>query len=200
MRRLGVLSSLGLPVLLALAGCQTLGLTSSAPKLLPGEAVQPCPATSVLGDAASVTKLRAGASAGSKAAGDVVLSAVMSRAQLDCNFDREANTLSVNVHFAVRVARGGAAGNGPVPELDYFVAVLDADGNMLVKHLLQGMPDLAGKPTNIYRQNVDDLVVPMTKDKRPPDYQILTGFQLTPQELAYNREPRPLPMARNTQP
>jgi hypothetical protein len=166
---------------------------------MPGEAVQPCPATSVLGDAASVTKLRAGAAPGTRAPGDVVLSAVMSRAQLDCNFDRAANTLSVNVHFAVRATRGPAAAAGD-PVLDYFVAVLDADGNVLTKHLFQGMPDLAGKPANIYRQNVDDVVVPLTRDKRPPDYQILTGFQLTPQELAYNRAPRLLPMARNTSP
>jgi hypothetical protein len=33
-------------------------------------------------------------------------------------------------------------------------------------------------------------------DKRPYDYEILTGFQLTPDELAYNRIPRPLPVPR----
>jgi hypothetical protein len=33
-------------------------------------------------------------------------------------------------------------------------------------------------------------------DKRPYDYEILTGFQLTPDELAYNRVPKPLPQPR----
>jgi hypothetical protein len=30
-------------------------------------------------------------------------------------------------------------------------------------------------------------------DRRPSDYEILTGFQLTPDELAYNRLPRVVP-------
>ena len=47
--------------------------------------------------------------------------------------------------------------------------------------------------SNTYTQSVDGFPVPLAMDKRPYDYEILTGFQLTPDELAYNRVPRPLP-------
>jgi hypothetical protein len=36
----------------------------------------------------------------------------------------------------------------------------------------------------------------MAMDKRPYDYELLTGFQLTPDELAYNRIPRSVPVLR----
>jgi len=38
--------------------------------------------------------------------------------------------------------------------------------------------------------------VPLSMDKRPYDVEILTGFQLTPDELAYNRVPKSLPVPR----
>ena len=50
--------------------------------------------------------------------------------------------------------------------------------------------------TNTYTQSVDGFPVPLAMDKRPYDYEILTGFQLSPDELAYNRVPRPLPQPR----
>jgi hypothetical protein len=55
---------------------------------------------------------------------------------------------------------------------------------------------MAGRPTNVYTQSVDNFPVPLGMDKRPYDYEILTGFQLTPDELAYNRIPRSLPVPR----
>jgi hypothetical protein len=85
---------------------------------------------------------------------------------------------------------------GPDPQLDFFVAVVDADNNILSKTVYHGKPDLAGRATNIYTQSVDNFRVPLGMDKRPYDYEILTGFQLTPDELAYNRIPRSLPVPR----
>ena len=51
-----------------------------------------------------------------------------------------------------------------------------------------------------YTQNVIIFVVQLATDKRPVDYQLLTGFQLTPAELAYNRIPRPLPQPQPRRP
>jgi hypothetical protein len=71
--------------------------------------------------------------------------------------------------------------------------IFDADNNIISKTVYHGKPDMAGRPTNIYTQSVDNFPVPLGMDKRPYDYEILTGFQLTPDELAYNRVPKTLP-------
>src|SRR5579872_316481 len=100
MRR--VLVPLACAVFLPLSGCDTInGLFNSQPQITldPGPI---CPATGVLSDAASVTKLRPGTSPAMTRAADIAFQALMSQAQLDCNYDRGANTLTVTVKFAIR--------------------------------------------------------------------------------------------------
>jgi hypothetical protein len=154
-----------------------------------------CPSTGVLSDAVTVTKLKAGTQGVAPSPANIAFTAEMSQAKLDCNYNRGQNKLSVDINFAVKATRGPAA-MGPDPQLDFFVAVVDADNNVLRKTVYHGKPDMAGRPTNVYTQSVDNFPVPLGMDKRPYDYEILTGFQLTPDELAYNRIPRSLPVPR----
>jgi hypothetical protein len=193
MRRLPLLTLL--PLLLPLTGCETLGLTTPSPPDFAQEMGPICPSTGVLSDAVTVTKLRPGTQAASPSPANIAFTAEMSQAKLDCNYNRGQNKLSVDINFAVKATRGPAA-MGADPQLDFFVAVVDADNNVLSKTVYHGKPDMAGRPTNVYTQSVDNFPVPLGMDKRPYDYEILTGFQLTPDELAYNRIPRALPVPR----
>ena len=190
MRRLPLLMVL-LP-LMPLAGCQTLGLSSPSPDELVADTGPICPSTAVLSDAVTVTKLKPGTQAALPNPANVAFTAEMSQAKLDCNYDRSQNKLSVDINFAVKAARGPAA-TGTDPQVDFFVAVVDADNNIVSKIVYHGQADLGGRATNIYTQNVRNFAVPLGMDKRPYDYEILTGFQLTPDELAYNRIPKTLP-------
>ena len=180
-----------------LGGCETLGLSSPTPEELAARAdLGPiCPATAVLSDAVTVTKLKPGSQTAGTNPTNVVLSAEMSQAKLDCNYNRNSNRLTVDINFAVKATRGPAA-TGADPQLDFFVAVVDADNNVITKNVFHGQPEMRGRNSNVYTQNVADFAVPMAMDKRPYDYEILTGFQLTPDELAYNRIPKPLPTPR----
>ena len=67
---------------------------------------------------------------------------------------------------------------------------------MLAKKVYQNQPDLAGKPSGQWTQRIRNFPVPIEMDKRPYDYEILTGFQLTPAELAYNHLPKSIPQPR----
>jgi hypothetical protein len=178
---------------LPLLGCQTLGL-SSAPQITldPGPV---CPASAVLSDAATVTKLKSGVSGAMAKPADVSFEAEMSQARLDCNYNRADNKLTVNVKFAVKASRGPAAPAGN-PQLPYFVAIVDADNTVLVKNVYNSQPQMDGRNNNTYTETISDLPVPLAMDRRPSDYEILTGFQLTPDELAYNRIPRTIPAPR----
>ena len=193
MRRLPLLTLMLLSM--PLLGCETLGLTTPAPPDFAQDMGPICPSTGVLSDAVTVTKLKPGTQAALPNPANVAFTAEMSQAKLDCNYDRAQNRLSVDINFAVKATRGPAA-MGPDPQVDFFVAVVDADNNIISKTVYHGQADLGGKATNIYTQNVRNFPVPLGMDKRPYDVEIVTGFQLTPDELAYNRVPRSLPVPR----
>lgn len=198
MRRLRVLTLLVLP--LALSSCQRigqrLGFVDPPMPILEGGPV--CPSTAVLSDAVTVTKLKPGAPMIVDPQ-NVVLSAEMSQAQLQCDYDGERNALTIDLDFAVRATRGAAA-TGPDPELEYFIAMIDAGGNLLTKNVFKTQPDLDRQGSGQYTQSVNNFVFQLAMDARPADYQLLTGFQLTPAELAYNRIPKSLPQPQPRRP
>ena len=155
-----------------------------------------CPLSAVLSDAVTVTKLRPGSpAAASPDPANVAFTAEMSKAELKCEYNMSRNTLSVDLSFAVRASRGTAAA-ATDPPLDFFVAVVDIDGNVLAKKVYQNQPDLTRNPNGQWTQLIKNFAVLIDIDKRPYDYEILTGFQLTPAELAYNRAPRLIPQLR----
>ena len=184
-----------LTLALPLMACETLGLSSPDPADMLVDTGPVCPVTAVLSDAATVTKLRPGTPPGSRDPANIVFSAEMSQAMLTCDYERDTNRLTIDIEFAVKAARGPAA-QAADPQLDFFVAIVDEDNNIISKNVYHGQPELRGRMTNTYTQSVDGFPVPLGMDKRPGDYEILTGFQLTPDELAYNRVPRPLPQPR----
>ncbi len=199
MRRLRFFALFALP--LALSACQRIGerLGFREPVMVLFEGGPVCPSTAVLSDAVIVTKLRAGAPATPPNPANVVLTAEMSQAQLECQYDAEANAITIDINFAVRATRGAAA-TGADPELDYFIAMVDAGGNVLTKNIFKSQPDFNGRMAGEYTQSISNFVFPMAADMRPIDYQLLTGFQLTAAELAYNRIPRPLPQIQPRRP
>jgi hypothetical protein len=190
MRRKVVLSLLAV---VALAGCNQFRANERAALAILGPM---CPSTAVLGDAVTVTKLRPGSPVdGMPDPANVMFMAEMSQAQIECDYEPEENSLTVDLDFGVRASRGGAAGPTD-PPIEFFVAVIDIDGNMLVKRVYQNQPNLGGMANGQWVQRVRNFSVPIDADHRPYDYEILTGFQLTPAELAYNRAPKPVTLRR----
>src|SRR6266566_956362 len=86
MRRSPLLTFLLL--LMPLAGCETLGLTSPSPDELVADTGPICPSTAVLSDAVTVTKLKPGTQAALPNPANVAFTAEMSQAKLDCDYDR----------------------------------------------------------------------------------------------------------------
>src|ERR1700680_120734 len=140
MRRSPVLTILLLS--LPLSACETLGLTS-APQVMDTGPI--CPSTAVLADAATVTKLKPGTPLGTQNGAAVVFSAEMSQAKLNCNYNRNENKLSLDLSFAVKANRGPAA-MGADPQLDFFVAVVDIDNNVIAKNVYHARPEMGGRP------------------------------------------------------
>jgi hypothetical protein len=161
--------------LLILWGC---GTESDSAKEAGG-----CPSGAALSEASTVTRFRPGAG---KDLTDVVMSAELTKPQVSCDYDKDGGKVSVTFSFPVTVKRGAAATNEP-QTLSYFVAVVDQDNSVLTK---QNFTHDISLDQNIasFSEHPDGMTFTLPKGKKPVGYEVLVGFQLTRDELAYNRE------------
>lgn len=142
-----------------------------------------CPTGAVLSEAATLTRFKPGQG---KDPTDVVLTGEMQTPKLSCDYDKESGKVEVSVSVPITVKRGPAAGNAP-QKLSFFVAIVDTDSNVIVKHNYAREISL---DENVFSlsESPDNTVFNVAKDKKPVAYEVLIGFQLSRDELAYNRE------------
>ncbi len=140
-----------------------------------------CPQLTLLGDAADLTRFRAGG----QDLTDMVLDARITAVPAACS-SLNKSTVKANLNVTMEVNRGPAAAS-PAAALRYFVAVTE-DGRVLDK---QEYGLRTTFPTNVDRVTVtgEDIALnlPVTPDRSAVVYKIYVGFVLTPEELAYNR-------------
>lgn len=170
-------------LLATLAGC-------GAPltKTFPPE----CPHAGVLADAADLTRYRsAGQQAGATGHDltDMVLDGQITGVSGDCT-RASRRELDVSVVVSMRLTRGPAA-RGPVRDVPFFVAVTE-NGQMLDKQIYHVVPDFAANADTV-RLTSDpvNLSLPINVDKPGSAYDLVVGFQLTPDEVALNRRRGP---------
>lgn len=163
----------GTVALTALAGC-------SAPK--PTEFAPSCPRVVTIADAADLSRFRPG---GGQDLTDLVLDGRISGFKGGCEREDKDN-VRTNLTVDLTLLRGPAA-TGRAMTVTYFVAIRDGD-RILDKQdyaLRVVFPDnqdqvrVTGPETS--------MVVPVNKEKSAAAYDVLIGFQLSPDELALNR-------------
>jgi len=79
--------------------------------------------------------------------------------------------------------RRGPAGGG-AQNLTYFVAVIDPNGNMISKRTFQRILNAGPALPAVVTEYVNGTSIGLAANRRPVEYEILTGFQLTPEEFA----------------
>ena len=172
------LAAIGLGVAaLVLSGCAS---ESESAKEAGG-----CPSGAALAEASTVTKLRAG---GGKDLTDVVLTAELAQPSVSCDYDKDESTVQLSFSFPV-TAKRGPAGKGEPQTLSYFAAVIDTDNNVVVKKSFTREISLDQNVVS-FNETPEAMAFTIPKDKKPVGYEVLVGFQLSPEELAYNRERR----------
>ncbi len=169
-----------LPILaLPLLGCSSVTNMFSNPKVA-------CPVGRVVGDAAQVTRFRAG---GGMTANDVALNVTLAPPKVSCDYDPDEHTAELKAQFPITLHAGPAATTGD-QDFTYFVAVVDGNTNAILSRKDYRIPlSLAGLQTAVYAEEVENLELTVARGKMPADYRVLVGFVLTPAELAYNRTP-----------
>lgn len=171
------LAALGLA--LALGGCGYLGLTEKPnPRSI-------CPQGLILADAGEVTIFREGTG---RDITDVLTQARIADVAVNCKPERRQVTVDLQVAIA---AERGAANRTGRQDVDYFVAVVDPQGQVLSR---QSFRMSFAWPENRMRVGaVDELEprIPISAPEKAPEYQIWVGLQLTEEQLAWNRRNKP---------
>lgn len=144
-----------------------------------------CPQASVLVDTGMLTVLRPGAAPDPA---NAIYSAQIVRAKQDCDLPKFGSKLvqaSVDIDF--RATRPNGSGQA-VYTVPYFVAIT-TEGKILAKRefTIQFTFDQGASVAN-FSDSVNSLQISVGRDKKPTDYGILVGFQLSKGQLEYNRK------------
>lgn len=174
---------------LVLAGCAAL-LSGCGFFLKKEPAPGPCSRAMILGDAEQMIQFRDGPG---RDILDVSYSGRLSRVFAGCEYEMNKDrtgVMAVKVYVAIEAERGPANHDRSAP-YRYFVTLTDAKREPVAKNVF----DLTAQfPGNVSRVVLaDDTVemrVPIRAGQSGRDFTIFVGFQLTDEQLEFNRRAR----------
>ena len=141
-----------------------------------------CPRGIIPADSASLTRFREGPG---RDLTDVVAEGEIANILIQCKYDKRSVT--VDLQIAV-IGDRGPADRSRVAEFEYWVAILDPEQNIVTKQPGRARFEFKDNRTRIGQILSEfEPYIPLADLKKGPDYQILVGFQLTAEELAWNR-------------
>lgn len=118
---------------------------------------------------------------------DVVVEAEFTGYLGDCGYDLDEKTLDVIISPIITAELGPAA-QSRVAALKYFVALRDPNGNFVQKSVFDvTMPFADNLNMARFRDEQVTLSVPLDDVWNGPNYEIYLGFQLSAEQLEYNR-------------
>ncbi len=105
-----------------------------------------------------------------------------------CEYDAQSVTADISVSFEAKLGMDGLTSAEPVYTYPYFIAVTTPGGRILAKELFDApIKYTVNNNTIIYKDMVRQ-IIPVIDRNDGGRHTILVGFQLTPDQLAYNRQ------------
>ena len=199
--RRSVALAAALSVTLLVAGCSTddegyattgignmLGLGSNTQE--GGSTAYPCPNVGVLDQADRITVFNGGG----KDITDVAVRAELNKVVTQCEYNLDDSTISFDIAFD-GVAALGPGAKSRTQNLPVFVAVTRRFGKLVKKETMTlPVSFAAGQATVRFTKTLEKNVIPYGKGADGRIYYVLVGFQLTKDQLAYNRTVAPTPI------
>lgn len=144
-----------------------------------------CPRVAVLAQASSLTKFAPGGTGPN----DVSVQAEMVGVEIDCLY-RGDQSAELESNMAMEItARRGPAMRGQEIDVEYFVVITDRSGNVLTKRVFPLRLDFGSGSTLRLKEHTWEQYQ-LRDGGSGSSYEIWTGFQLSDEELKYNREQR----------
>jgi hypothetical protein len=176
LKRASRLANLALPALIiALAGC---GLFEREKR--PGA----CPRFLILGGAEEVTKFRPGPG---RDVTDIAFRASVADFKGTCGYDK--NTVKVTLSVVFEVERGPAGATRDAA-FQYFVAIPQFHPDPAGKQVFPITTRLEGSAPRLVPAEAIDITIPVKDKQLGAEYEVYIGFQLTPEEIEWNRTHR----------
>jgi len=148
----------------------------------------PCPLVSTLGDAAKITRFIDGPG---RDLIDLDFTGHINKLSGQCFFEIDPDTgegiVRVNINTEFKMNRG--AGNKTREAVfDYFVSLVDANGVVINKLTFPFTAEYWNNRTFMIGSDAPvKLTIPLTGGKTGDDFSIYVGFQLSHEELDFNR-------------
>src|SRR5262245_47211163 len=163
---------------LLLGACETLRSIDFSPK---PEMPPPCPRAVVGENAGRLTRF----SGAGKEPANVVFEAEISDLAGTCVYDDDS--IDVDLQIQLGASRGPAATDDSA-KFNYFVAVARTDKTVLSRDAFDTVIELPGNQTR--NQTVEQLeqTIPIAKGESGANFVIVVGFEMTPEELEFNRK------------
>lgn len=141
-----------------------------------------CPSTAILDGPGELVRFAPGTGGGP---GDVLFRTKMKSISGLCEVDEKGVDMELQV--AMEAARGPANAKGEA-QFAYFVAILDYDKTVLTRTKFPMIAKFQRQETKLDFTEGVTVTIPMKEGAAPKDYIVYLGFEMTPEELAYNRK------------
>ncbi|MBI1243569.1 MAG: hypothetical protein GC202_01060 [Alphaproteobacteria bacterium] len=148
-----------------------------------------CPRGGIVPDANTLVRFRDGPG---RDITDVLLQAQVVDMRITCEYAKGRNarpavTLDLQIAFA---AERGPAERTRKASAPYFVAIVDPDHNIVAKETFSADFEWTDNRPRTGRVDQWEPFIPLKNNFDGPSYQILVGFQLSEDQLAWNRKQR----------
>jgi len=158
-------------------------VTGSSERLL----ANPCPQVEIVDDLSSISDF----TSPKRQKKDSLISRVdIKSAESTCKLASKSAIVDLKVMFNGLLGQKGRAKSTGKPFFSYpfFIAVTSPSGQVMAKEIFAASLTYdTNENTHLYSENLRQ-IIPITSKKHANQYRILIGFQVTPDQLAYNRK------------
>ena len=144
-----------------------------------------CPVANILAPTATATVFK------DKMDGDpagVLYSVQVIGVKTDCNFDKDEGTADSSLIVTFRASRSPTGETGDYAVRFYVAAIRDSTTIISKQVLSAPFTFQPGEATTTFTAEVPSYIVRFDNGKKPYDYGLLTGLQLTQAQLDYNKK------------
>jgi len=147
-----------------------------------------CPPVSILADAASITRYVKGAG---KDIIDIDFTGKIIGIKGKCTFEFDSDTgegtVGINIITEFKMERG-AANKTRQADFEYFVSIFEDNGNVLDKQTFSYSAKYWKNRLSVKEADSPiELSIPLSAGKTGQDFTVYVGFQLSQEELKFNR-------------
>lgn len=149
----------------------------------------PCPSARVMGEPSELTRFGEGPG---RDPTDILFEAAFIRVVGECSYDDDGGEIDIELNVVIDVLRGQANRDGEV-SFRYFVAVAERGEDIGPQPAVHGRKAFAVQASfpetrrNIRYADLLEITIPRPDARSVRGYVLYLGFELTPEELAYNK-------------